>query len=57
MGFNSKADIPEGNCFATSKIVQWIDLFTRKKLLEVVIDSLHYCNREGVTILNGSYHN
>lgn len=46
MGFKYKADNPEGIYFTTSTIVQWIDLFTRKELQEVVIDSLNYCQQE-----------
>lgn len=46
MGFKYQADNPEGIYFTTSTIVQWIDLFTRRELQEVVIDSLKYCQRE-----------
>ncbi len=34
---------PEGCYFVTCTIVHWIDLFTRKELKHVVIDSLKYC--------------
>lgn len=43
MGFKYKADNPEGIYFITTSIVQWIDLFTRKELQDVVIESLKYC--------------
>ncbi|HUM46094.1 MAG TPA: transposase [Chitinophagales bacterium] len=46
MGFKYEASNPEGIHFTTSTIVQWIDLFTRRELQEVVIDSLKYCQRE-----------
>lgn len=37
---------PEGFYFTTSTVVHWIDLFTRKELRHVVIDSLKYCKEE-----------
>lgn len=46
MGFKYEASNPEGIYFTTSTIVQWIDLFTRRELQEVVIDSLKHCQRE-----------
>ncbi|MBX7108678.1 MAG: transposase [Chitinophagales bacterium] len=46
MGFKYEASNPEGIYFTTSTIVQWIDLFTRRELQEVVIDSIKYCQRE-----------
>ena len=46
MGFKYRADNPEGIYFTTSTIVQWIDLFTRRELQDVVIESLKYCQRE-----------
>ena len=46
MGFKYRADNPEGIYFMTSTIAQWIDLFTRRELQDVVIDSLKYCQRE-----------
>jgi putative transposase len=46
MGFKYEANNPKGIYFTTSTIVQWIDLFTRRELQEVVIDSLKHCQRE-----------
>ena len=46
MVFKYQASNHEGIYFITSTIVQWIDLFTRRELQEVVIDSLKYCQRE-----------
>ncbi len=46
MGFKYQTNNPEGIYFTTSTIVQWIDLFTRRALQEIVIDSLKYCQRE-----------
>ncbi|MEQ8556184.1 MAG: transposase [Cyclobacteriaceae bacterium] len=37
---------PEGIYFTTSTIVFWIDLFTRRALKDVVLDSLKYCQKE-----------
>lgn len=34
---------PEGLYFVTCTVVHWIDLFTRRELKEVVVDSLKYC--------------
>ena len=38
-----KFNDPEGVYFVTSKIVHWIDLFTRKKYKHVVVDALKHC--------------
>lgn len=55
MGFKYKADNPEGIYFTTSTVVQWIDVFTRRELQEVVIYSLKYCQREkGLIIFSWS---
>jgi putative transposase len=35
-----------GCYFLTLTIVNWIDLFTRSSLKEIVVDSLNYCKRE-----------
>jgi len=32
--------------FVTTTVVHWIDLFTRKELRHVVLDSLRYCQKE-----------
>ena len=41
-----KFDDPEGIYFVTSTIVHWIDLFTRKQLKELIINSLSYYQQE-----------
>ena len=41
-----KFDDSEGIYFVTSTIVHWIDLFTRKQLKELIINSLSYCQQE-----------
>tara|TARA_Y100001972_G_scaffold128583_1_gene190335 strand:- start:1195 stop:1740 length:546 start_codon:yes stop_codon:yes gene_type:complete len=37
---------PEGIYFTTITIVYWIDLFTRRELKEVILDSLKHCQNE-----------
>ena len=32
--------------FITITIVDWIDVFTRKELAEIIVDSLRYCQKE-----------
>ena len=34
---------PDGLHFVTSTVVSWIDLFTRRELKELIVDSLKYC--------------
>lgn len=41
----------EGIYFLTTTVVDWIDVFTRKELAEIVIDSLKYCQKEKGLIL------
>ncbi|MEO9869446.1 REP-associated tyrosine transposase [Ekhidna sp.] len=41
-----KFNNPEGLYFVTSTIVHWIDLFTRKELKHIVIDSMKFCQNE-----------
>ncbi len=36
---------PEGIYFTTSTVIDWIDLFTRKELKHIIIDSLKYCQK------------
>ena len=40
-----KIDDPEGKYFVTLTVVHWIDIFTRKELKHVVLDSLQYCQK------------
>jgi putative transposase len=37
---------PEGIYFISFAVVEWIDVFTRKNYVEIVIDSLQYCQKE-----------
>jgi len=43
---------PDGLYFTTSTIVHWIDLFTRKELKHIVIDSLKFCQQEKDLIIH-----
>lgn len=36
---------PEGKYFVTLTIVYWIDVFTRKELKHVMLDSMQYCQQ------------
>ncbi len=38
-----KFNDPEGLYFTTSTVVDWIDIFTRKKFRIIILDSLKYC--------------
>ena len=42
----------KGLNFLTLTIVDWIDLFTRKELAEVIIESLRYCQENKSLVLN-----
>ena len=46
MGFKYKVADDNGIYFITTTVVNWIDVFTRKELAEVVIESLRYCQKE-----------
>jgi REP element-mobilizing transposase RayT len=41
-----KATDPDKAYFITTTIVDWIDLFTRKSMKDVIVDSLRYCQKE-----------
>lgn len=43
---------PYGLYFATATIVHWIDLFTRKELKHIVVDSLRHCQSEKGLIIH-----
>ena len=40
-----KIDDPDGKYFVTLTVVHWIDIFTRKELKHVILDSLKYCQQ------------
>jgi len=43
MSSNYKFHNPEGVSFA---VVEWLDVFTRNEYKDIIIDSLHYCQKE-----------
>ncbi len=36
----------DGTYFITFAVIDWVDVFTRKELAQIVIDSLKYCQKE-----------
>ncbi len=45
MGYAYKIHNQQGVYFITCTVVQWIDVFTRRKYADIVIDSLRYCQQ------------
>ena len=41
-----KFNNPEGIYFVTCTVIHWIDLFTRKELKHVILNSLRHCQKE-----------
>ena len=37
---------PEGVYFVSFVVVEWLDVFTRNEYKDIIIDSLHYCQKE-----------
>jgi len=33
----------QGVCFTTSNVVEWLDIFTRNRYLEIILDSIRFC--------------
>lgn len=46
MGFKYKITDNNGIYFVTTTIVGWVDIFTRRELSEIIIDSLKFCQKE-----------
>ena len=46
MGFSYKINNHRGTYFITFATVQWIDVFTRKRYVEMLLDSIKYCQKE-----------
>lgn len=46
MGFKYKITDDNGIYFVTTTIVGWVDIFTRRELSEIIIDSLKFCQKE-----------
>ena len=44
---------PHGLHFVTTTVVHWIDLFTRKELRHIVLDSLKHCQSEKGLVIHG----
>lgn len=53
MSEKHKFDDPEGIYFVTLTVVFWIDLFTRKELKHIVVDSLKHCQDEKGLVIYG----
>jgi putative transposase len=43
MGFAYKIHDQQGVYFITCTVVQWVDIFTRKRYADIVVGSLNYC--------------
>lgn len=46
MSRNYKFHNPEGVYFISFAVVEWLDVFTRNEYKQVIIDSMHYCQKE-----------
>ena len=46
MSRNYKFHNPDGVYFVSFAVVEWIDVFIRNEYKDIVIDSLHYCQKE-----------
>ena len=46
MSRNYKFHNPEGTYFVSFAVVEWLDVFTRNEYKDIIIDSLHYCQKE-----------
>ena len=46
MSRNYKFHNPEGAYFISFAVVEWLDVFTRNEYKDIIIDSLHYCQKE-----------
>ena len=46
MSRNYKFHNPEGVYFVSFAVVEWLDVFTRNEYKNIIIDSLHYCQKE-----------
>ncbi|RZT96373.1 REP element-mobilizing transposase RayT [Ancylomarina subtilis] len=45
MSRNYKFYNPEGVYFISFAVVEWLDVFTRSEYKDIIIDSLHYCQK------------
>ncbi len=46
MSRNYKFYNPNGVYFISFAVVEWLDVFTRNEYKDIIIDSLHYCQKE-----------
>jgi len=46
MSRNYKFHNPDGVFFISFAVVEWLDVFTRNEYKNIIIDSLHYCQKE-----------
>ena len=46
MSRNYKFHNPEAAYFVSFAVVDWLDVFTRNEYKDIIIDSLHYCQKE-----------
>jgi len=46
MSRNYKFHNPEGVYFVSFAVIEWLDVFTRTEYKNIIIDSLHYCQKE-----------
>ena len=46
MSRNYKFHNPKGVYFVSFAVVEWIDVLTRNEYKDIIIDSLHYCQKE-----------
>ena len=53
MPFARRIQNPEGLYFITFATVGWVDVFTRSRYIDIVLESLKYCQKEKGLILYG----
>jgi putative transposase len=46
MGFTYNISDPRGTYFVTFATVQWVDVFSRKRYVDIFLDSLRHCQKE-----------
>ncbi len=46
MSRNYKFYNPDGVCFVSFAVVEWLDVFTRNEYKNILLDSLRYCQKE-----------
>ena len=46
MSRNYKFHNPEGVYFISFAVIEWFDVFTRNEYKQIILDSIHYCQKE-----------